>query len=81
MTGRPAIASKIPSKSPCCIGSSVSSGAPPLVLVAGEDHVAHDREPLLGHEHVLGPAEADALGAELARLRGVVGRVGVRTHA
>ena len=52
-----------------------------LLLVAGEDHLAHDREPVLGHEHVLGPAEADALGAELARLRRVLGRVGVRAHA
>ena len=53
----------------------------PLLLVAGEDHLPHDRQPLLGHEHVLGAAEADALGAELARLRRVLGRVGVRAHA
>ena len=59
----------------------MSSGAAPLLLVAREDHVPHDREPLLSHEHVLGPAEADALRSELARLRGVFGRVGVRPHA
>ena len=41
---------------------------------------ADEREALLGHEHVLGPAEADALGAELARLRRVLGRVRVRAH-
>ena len=34
---------------------------PPAVLVLGQDHLAHDREALLGHEHVLGAAEADAL--------------------
>ena len=51
-----------------------------LLLVAGQDHLADDREPVLGHEHVLGAAEADALGAELARLRRVLGRVGVRAH-
>ncbi len=52
-----------------------------LVLLAREDHVAHDREPVLGHEHVLRPAEPDALGAELPRLRRVRGRVGVGPHA
>ena len=39
-----------------------------LVLGRGEDHLPHDREALLGHEHVLGPAEADPLGTELPRL-------------
>ena len=38
-------------------------------------------QPVRRHEHVLGAAEADALGAELARLGGVLGRVGVRAHA
>ncbi len=52
----------------------------PLVLVPRQDHLAHDRQPLVGHEHVLGAAEPDALGAELARLRGVLGSVGVRAH-
>ena len=49
-------------------------------LVAGEDHLLHDGQPLLAEEHVLGAAEADALRAELARLRGVLGVVGVRAH-
>ncbi len=52
-----------------------------LLLVAREDHLADDREPLLPHEHVLGPAEADALRTELARLHSVLGCVGVRQHA
>ena len=51
------------------------------LLGAREDHLAHDRQPVLGHEHVLGAAEADALGAELAGLGGVLGRVGVGAHA
>ena len=34
-----------------------------------------------GHEHVLGPAEPDALGAELARPARVLRRVGVGAHA
>ena len=81
MTGKPAIASKIPSKSPCWTGSSRSSAARRAALVVGQDHLPHDRQPVGGHEHVLGAAEPDALGAELARLRGVLGRVGVRAHA
>ncbi len=54
--------------------------AAPLVLARGHDHLADDREPVLRHEHVLGAAEADALGAELARLGRVLGRVRVRAH-
>ena len=53
----------------------------PRLVVAGEDHPLHDRQPVLALEHVLGAAEADALGAELARPDGVLGRVGVRAHA
>ena len=49
-------------------------------LVAREDHLLHDGQPILAEEHVLGAAEADALRAELARLRGVLGVVGVRAH-
>ena len=58
----------------------VERGAP-LLLFACQDHLANDRQPLLGHEHVLGAAEADALGAELARLGRVRRRVRVRAHA
>jgi hypothetical protein len=53
--------------------------APPG-LVFGEDHLLHDGQPLLAEEHVLGAAEADPLGAELARLRRVGGGVCVRVH-
>ena len=50
------------------------------LLVLRQDHLAHQGEPLHVGEHVLGAAEADALRAELARLRGVAGRVRVRAH-
>ena len=80
VTGSPAIASKIPSKSDCWNGSSRSSAARRPALVVGEDHLLHDRQPLLAEEHVLGAAEADALGAELAGARGVLRVVGVRAH-
>ena len=34
-----------------------------------EDHLAHREDALLAEEHVLGPAQADALGAAVARVR------------
>ena len=48
--------------------------------VGRHDHVAHVRQALLLHEHVLGAAEADALGAELAGLLRILRRVGVGAH-
>ena len=53
----------------------------PAVLVGGEDHLPHQAEPVGVGEHVLGPAEPDPLGAELAGLGRVLGIVGVRAHA
>ena len=67
MTGSPAIARKIPTKSRCWKGRSLASASRAASPV-GEDHLAHARDPLLVEEHVLGAAEADALGAE-ARAR------------
>ena len=46
----------------------------------GEDHPAHDRQAVLAEEHVLGAAQADALGAELAGVGGVGTVVGVGPH-
>src|SRR5207247_907275 len=46
--------------------------------VGRHDHLAYDRDPVGSEEHVLGADEPDALTAELARLPGVLGRVGVR---
>jgi hypothetical protein len=39
----------------------------------GQDHLAHRADAIAFEEHVLGAAEADALGAELARPLGVFG--------
>ena len=50
-------------------------------LVVGHDHPLHLRLAVGGHEHVLGAAQPDALGAEGARAAGVLGRVGVGAHA
>ena len=46
-------------------------------LVVGQDHLPHGDDPLLAEEHVLGPAQPDPLGAELAGLGRVLGGVGV----
>ena len=78
VTGRPSIASKMPTKSSFWNGSSLASGLLAALLVVGEDHLPHGDDPLvLAEEHVLGAAQADAFGAELAGLDGVGGRVGV----
>ena len=78
VTGSPSIASKMPTKSSRCSGSSDVVRRLLLLVGLGEDHLPHRGDPLLAQEHVLGPAQADALGAALARVRGLVGRVGVR---
>ena len=64
--------------------SSTPSFAPAAALalarvatVGDEDRAAHDLEPLALAEHVLGPAQADALRAVAPRHRGLLGLVGV----
>jgi hypothetical protein len=49
--------------------------------VLGDDHLPHGEEPVAGKEHVLGAAQADALGAEVAPTVGVGRRVGVHPNA
>ncbi len=52
-----------------------------FVLVRpGQDHPANDRQAVLAEEHVLGTAQADALGTEPTGVRGVGPVVGVGTH-
>ena len=50
---------------PLQLGELLERGAL-LRVVGGEDEALHDRQ-AVAEEHVLGAAEADALGAELAR--------------
>ena len=71
----------MPSKSDCWKRQQLVERLLPVLGRRGQDHLLHDREPLLGHEHVLGAAQSDALGAELARLGGVLGRVAVGANA
>ena len=51
-----------------------------LLLAVGHDHRPHLGLAVLGHEHVLGPAQPDALRAELARLLRAGRVVGVGAH-
>ena len=53
---------------------------PLLVGLVGQDHPAHDGKAVLLEEHVLGAAQADPLGAELAGPGGVGAGVGVGPH-
>ena len=54
----------------------VEGGA--TVPIGGQDRPDHLRAAVGAEEHVLGPAQADPLGAELARPARVLGSVGVR---
>ena len=51
-----------------------------LVFGIGQDHLAHRDDAVGVEEHMLGAAKADAFGAEVARRRGVGGRVGIGAH-
>ncbi len=49
-----------------CMGRSFESAFLPRLLVRRQDHGLHVRDAILGEEHVLGAAQADAVRAELA---------------
>ena len=61
-------------------GPQLLEGGRLLVGRVGEDHRPHDRQAVLAEEHVLGAAQADALGAEVAGDLGVLAGVGVGPH-
>ena len=69
------------SKSARCMGSILASARRRARLVVGADHLAHGEDAVLLEEHVLGAAQPDAFGAELARLACLARRVGVGAHA
>ena len=76
VTGSPSIAVKISTKSARWSGSSASSAACLVSWVLGQDQPLDQLAPV-AEEHVLGTAQADALGAEAAGARGVRTGVGV----
>ena len=77
VTGSPAMIRKISAKSPRWAGSSLSSARAAAGLVLGEDHLADVGDPLGVEEHMLGAAQADPLGAELARGAAIERRLGI----
>ena len=80
MTGRPAMISKIAWKSARCSGSSLASAArrPASSSARIIWRTAEMRAGI--EEHVLGAAQADALGAELARHAAIGRGLGIGAH-
>ena len=68
-------------KSVRCKGKQFLERGAALFFVARHDHGPHVRKFLFAEEHVLGAAQADALGAECPRLDGVSWNVGVGPHS
>ena len=62
-------------------GEQFLEGGAAVLLGAGHDHGAHEGQTVLGEEHVLGAAEADAFGAEGDGGFGVAGNVGIGADA
>ena len=63
------------------MGRSLSRALRRDLFVARQNHGLHVRDALLGEEHVLGAAQADAFGAELAGDLGVARDIGIGAHA
>ncbi len=61
-------------------GQQLGQRGAAAVLLVGEDHLAHGDDAVGVEEHVLGAAEADALGAEIARGAGIERGLGIGAH-
>ena len=61
-------------------GQELGQGHATAFFVGGENHFAYGLDAVAFEEHVLGAAQADALGSEAASLAGVAGRVGVGAY-
>ena len=84
VTGKPFISRKMPMKSSVWNGQQLGQRLLARRPVVGEDHLAHGGDALVLEEHVLGAAEADALGAEARRAFWACSRrvrVGAHLHA
>ena len=62
-------------------GQQLVERLPARLLIARQNHRLHVRDAILGEEHVLGAAQPDAFGAELAGGLGVARNVGVGADA
>ena len=54
--------------------------APAAALIARDDHLAHEMDPIALEEHVLGATQPDAFRAETARDARIIRGVGVGAH-
>ena len=79
VTGRPFMARNMPSKSLPLERQQLGQRLLAVLRRLGQDHLAHLLDVV--EEHVLGAAQADALGAEGDRLRRLVGLVGIGADA
>ena len=59
------------------LGERLAAG----LFVARQNHGLHVLDAILGEEHVLGAAQADALGAEPAGRLGIARNIGIGAHA
>ncbi len=59
----------------------LGQGLAAILFGVAQDHGLHVRQPVLGEEHVLGAAQADALSAEAARRFGVARDIGIGADA
>ncbi len=71
------MAVKMPTKSFRWKGSSLASALRARLHVLGQNHLPHGGDAIFLEEHVLGAAQADSLGAEIASSLGVLRRVGI----
>ena len=80
VTGKPLHLAKDPDEVVALEGEQLLERALRVLVVVGEDHLPHGGDALGIEEHVLGAAEPDAFGAEVARGARVERRVGVGPH-
>ena len=80
VTGSPAMISNSSMKSLRCIGRILASAARRPSSFVGHDHLAHRDDAVGLEEHVLGAAQADALGAEIAGGAGIERGLGIGAH-
>src|ERR1035437_2845398 len=70
-----------PGEIPALHGEELQQGLAAALFVARQNHGLHVLDAVLGEEHVLGAAQSDAFGAELARRFGVARDIGIGAHA
>ena len=80
-TGKPSMALKRPGEIGALHGQELLQRFAAGFFVARQNHLLHEGQAIFGEEHMLGAAEADAFGAELAGDVGVARDIGIGAHA